>query len=110
MIRQFILHGHILVNKKKVNSYSHRVKFFDLVSIKKTKRPMVLSILKSKINLFKSKKLNIFECTVPVYLEISYRLLCIMFLPRPMLSLRNVYYPKHLNVEQLMHTYKKAQR
>ena len=110
MIRQFILHGHALVNDKKVSSYSHRVKFFDIVSIKKNKRSFVFSILKSKINMFKQRRLNIFEYTIPKYLEVSYRMLCIMFLPKPMLTFRNVYYPKQLRVEQLMHAYKSSQR
>lgn len=110
MIRQFILHGHILVNNKKVSSYSHRVKFFDIISIKKSKRAHVFNVLKNKIKMFKTRKLTVFEFTVPIYLEVSYRMLCIMFLPRPNLSLQNVYYPKQLNVEQLMHSYKISQR
>jgi ribosomal protein S4 len=110
MIRQFILHGHATVNNKRVTNYSHRVKFFDIVSVKKNKRAVVFNVLKAKIDSFMNKKLILFEYTVPMYLEVSYRLLCVMFLPRPMLSLRNVYYPKQLNVEQLMHVYKKSQR
>lgn len=48
--RQFVTHGHILVNEKKVNIPSYQVKEGDVISLSKKlqKNPVVLEFLKEK--------------------------------------------------------------
>jgi len=50
MARQFVSHGHIFVNGKKVNIPSYEVKVDDIISISTTiqKNPVVLELLKDK--------------------------------------------------------------
>jgi len=50
MARQFVSHGHVLVNGKKVNIPSYEVKVDDIISISKTiqKNPQVVELLSDK--------------------------------------------------------------
>lgn len=106
MIRQFILHGHIMINNFCARAYSHRVKFFDIVSIKDSKKLIVFNNLQDRLKLGKKA----FDFSIPRYLEVSYKTLSVMFLPKPRLSFNNVFYPNKLDIEQIMHSYKKSQK
>lgn len=71
--RQFINHGHIRVNGKKVNISSYKLKAGDVVDVKESSRqiPMVLEALQNA------------ERTVPEYIEMDEKALSAKFLRVP---------------------------
>jgi len=109
MIRQKIMHGNIIVNKRLVTNYSHRICFYDILTVSRKIKPQIYNFIKSRINLFK-KKINIFEVNTPHYLEVSYRTLSVTILPKTYILPKFIYFPAKINVEQMMHVYRKSQK
>lgn len=74
--RQFVSHGHIRVNGKKVNIPSYRVKVGDVVEVKEKSRELTLVIEASKST----------ERDVPDYLEADHGKMTVKMLRVPVLS------------------------
>jgi len=54
--RQFVLHGHITVNNKKVDVPSYSVKVGDVIAVKeKSKKSPIFSLIKESVPLFENK-------------------------------------------------------
>ena len=81
MARQIIVHGHILVNGKKVDIASYRVKADDVISVKEKSRNMALVLEAQQSG----------ERDVPDYLELSDRSFSVRFVRAP--ELADVPYP-----------------
>ena len=79
--RQFVNHGHILVNGKKVDIASYRVKADDVISVKEKSRNMALVLEAQQSG----------ERDVPDYLELSDRSFSVRFVRAP--ELADVPYP-----------------
>ena len=79
--RQFVNHGHILVNGKKVDIASYRVKADDVISVKEKSRNMALVLEAQQSS----------ERDVPDYLELSDRSFSVRFVRAP--ELADVPYP-----------------
>ena len=79
--RQFVSHGHVLVNGKKVDIGSYRVKPDDVVSVKEKSRNMALVLEAQQSS----------ERDVPDYLELSDRSFAVRYVRVPELS--DVPYP-----------------
>lgn len=71
--RQFVNHGHVLVNGKRVNIPSYTLKIGDVVSVKESSRqiPMVLEALQNA------------ERSIPEYLEVDEKNMSAKLLRRP---------------------------
>ena len=82
--RQFVNHGHVLVNGKKVNISSYRVKVGDVVEVKEASRQMNL-VLEAQA---------LAERDVPDYLELDAKALKAKFVRVTALS--DVPYPVHM--------------
>ena len=74
--RQFVNHGHVLVNGKKVNIASYRVKADDVVEIKEKSRNMALVLEAQQSS----------ERDVPDYLELGDRSMSVRFVRAPELA------------------------
>lgn len=74
--RQFVSHGHVLVNGKKVDIGSYRVKPDDVVSVKEKSRNMALVLEAQQSS----------ERDVPDYLELSDRSFAVRYVRVPELS------------------------
>ena len=74
--RQFVNHGHVLVNGKRVNIASYRVKAGDTVSVRERSRNMALVL----------ESLQSAERDVPDYFEVDHKGLEIKFVRAPDLS------------------------
>jgi small subunit ribosomal protein S4 len=79
--RQFVNHGHVLVNGKKVNIASYRVKPDDVVSVKEKSRAMALVLEAQQSS----------ERDIPDYLELSDRSFAVRYVRMP--ELAEVPYP-----------------
>lgn len=79
--RQFVNHGHILVNGKRVNIPSFRVKVGDVVQVREKSRSMALVL----------EALQLAERETPDYLEIDAKLMSARYLRMP--ELAEVPYP-----------------
>ena len=79
--RQFVNHGHVLVNGKKVNIASYRVKPDDVVSVKEKSRSMALVLEAQQSS----------ERDIPDYLELSDRSFAVRYVRMP--ELAEVPYP-----------------
>ncbi|OGN47891.1 MAG: 30S ribosomal protein S4, partial [Caulobacterales bacterium RIFOXYA1_FULL_67_7] len=79
--RQFVSHGHVLVNGKKVDISSYRVKPEDVVTVKEKSRNMALVIEAQQSS----------ERDVPDYLELSDRSFSVRYVRVP--ELTDVPYP-----------------
>ena len=79
--RQFVNHGHVLVNGKKVNIASYRVKADDVISVKERSRNMALVL----------EAIQSSERDVPDYLEVDGKGLSARFVRAP--ELAEVPYP-----------------
>jgi small subunit ribosomal protein S4 len=93
--RQFVNHGHVLVNGRRVNIPSYRVKVGDVIEVREKSReiPMVLEAIASP------------EREVPDYIEVDHKKMVARFLRVP--ELADVPYPvqmePHLVVEFYSH-------
>ncbi len=74
--RQFVNHGHVQVNGKRVNIASFRVKEGDVVSVKEKSRDMALVI----------EAVQSGERDVPDYLEVDHRKMTATYLRQPALG------------------------
>lgn len=74
--RQFVSHGHIRVNGKKVNIPSYRVKIGDVIEVKEKSRELTLVVEGSKST----------EREVPDYLEVDHTKMSVKMLRVPVLS------------------------
>lgn len=91
--RQFISHGHILVNGKRVSIASYRVKDDDVIEVRRSSRelPLVLDAIVSP------------ERDIPAYLEVDLDTLKGKFLQAP--SLHEVPYPSHMEPNLVIEFY-----
>jgi small subunit ribosomal protein S4 len=79
--RQFVNHGHVLVNGKRVNIPSYRVKFGDVVQVRERSRNMALVL----------EALQLAERDTPDYLEVDAKAITVKYLRMP--ELAEVPYP-----------------
>ena len=79
--RQFVNHGHILVNGKRVNIPSYRVKVGDVVQVRERSRNMALVL----------EALQLAERDTPDYLEVDAKAITVKYLRMP--ELAEVPYP-----------------
>src|SRR5271168_1830586 len=79
--RQFVNHGHVLVNGKRVNIASYRVKAGDVVSVRERSRNMALVL----------EALQLAERDVPDYLEVDPKAMSVKYIRTP--ELAEVPYP-----------------
>lgn len=91
--RQFINHGHVLVNGKRVNIPSYRVREDDVVEVREKSRemPLVLDAIDSP------------ERDVPDYLEVDYKKMRGVFLRTP--ELADVPYPVQMEPNLVIEYY-----
>ncbi len=91
--RQFVNHGHIKVNGKRVNIGSYRVGDGDVIEVKEKSRelPMVLEALQSS------------ERDVPDYISVDYRKMKATFTRGPKLA--DVPYPVHMEPNLVVEFY-----
>jgi small subunit ribosomal protein S4 len=91
--RQFVNHGHVLVNGKRVNIPSYRVKVGDVVSVRERSRNMalVLEALQSQ------------ERDVPEYLELDAKAMSVRFVRQP--ELAEVPYPVKMEPNLIVEYY-----
>ena len=74
--RQFVNHGHILVNGKRVNIPSYRVKVGDIVQVRERSRNMALVL----------EALQLAERDTPDYVEVDAKAMTAKYLRMPELS------------------------
>jgi small subunit ribosomal protein S4 len=79
--RQFVNHGHVLVNGKRVNIASYRVKPGDLIQVRERSRNMALVL----------EALQLAERDVPDYIEVDPKAMSAKFIRQP--ELAEVPYP-----------------
>jgi len=79
--RQFVNHGHVLVNGKRVNIASYRVKPGDVISVRERSRNMALVL----------EAMQLAERDVPDYIQVDPRSMSATFVRRP--ELAEVPYP-----------------
>jgi small subunit ribosomal protein S4 len=79
--RQFVNHGHVLVNGKRVNIPSYRVKVGDVVQVRERSRNMALVL----------EALQLAERDTPDYLEVDAKAITVKYLRMP--ELAEVPYP-----------------
>ncbi len=91
--RQFVNHGHVLVNGKRVNIASYRVKEGDVIEVREKSRQMamVLEAIQSP------------ERDVPDYLDIDYGKMKAIFLRTPLLA--DVPYPVQMEPNLVVEFY-----
>lgn len=93
--RQFVNHGHVLVNGKAVNIPSYRVKEGDVIAVRDKSRQMA-AILEAT---------QLAERDVPDYLEVDHGKLTATFLRTPKLG--DVPYPVHMEPNLVVEYYAK---
>jgi small subunit ribosomal protein S4 len=74
--RQFVNHGHVLVNGKRVNIASYRVKPGDVISVRERSRNMALVL----------EAMQLSERDVPDYVQVDPRTMSATFVRRPELA------------------------
>ncbi|MBV8682047.1 MAG: 30S ribosomal protein S4 [Caulobacteraceae bacterium] len=74
--RQFVNHGHVLVNGKRVNIASYRVKPGDVISVRERSRNMALVL----------EAMQLSERDVPDYIQVDPRTMSATFVRRPELA------------------------
>jgi len=93
--RQFVNHGHVLVNGRRVNIPSYRVKEGDVVAVRDKSRQMAAILEASQLA----------ERDVPDYLEVDHGKLTATFLRTPKLG--DVPYPVHMEPNLVVEYYAK---
>ena len=91
--RQFVNHGHVLVNGKRVNIASYRVKVGDVVSVRERSRNMALVL----------EAIQSGERDTPDYLEVDVKGLSVKFIRAPELS--EVPYPVKMEPNLIVEFY-----
>lgn len=99
MCRQLICHGHIMVNNKKVNISSYRLKKGDIIEPTSEGIEIIKSMM---MNLWKFSKRFIL---IPNYLEVNNKILVGVFIRSPII--KEIYYPKNINIKLINQFYKK---
>lgn len=79
--RQFVNHGHVLVNKRKVNIPSYRCKVGDVIEVKEKSRNLTIVL----------EAIQLAERDVPEYIQIDYNKMSAKYISVP--SLVDVPYP-----------------
>lgn len=98
--RQLIIHGHILVNNKKVTIPSFLVKVGDVISIDTSMKSMVYNNMINYISICKNK-LNFKP--VPSYLEVNYKILSGILICTPLIY--NIPYNTLIDVKKIIEFY-----
>jgi small subunit ribosomal protein S4 len=93
--RQFVNHGHVLVNGKRVNIASYRVKEGDLIEVRQKSKQMALIL----------EAIQLTERDVPDYLEVDHSKLVVKFVRTP--SLGDVPYPVQMEPNLVVEYYAK---
>jgi len=93
--RQFVNHGHVLVNGKRVNIASYRVSEGDIISVKEKSRQMGLVL----------EAIQLTERDVPDYLEVDHNKMTAKFVRTP--GLGDVPYPVQMEPNLVVEFYAK---
>jgi small subunit ribosomal protein S4 len=93
--RQFVNHGHVLVNGKRVNIASYRVSEGDVISVREKSRQMALIL----------EAIQLTERDVPDYLEVDNNKLTAKFVRTP--GLGDVPYPVQMEPNLVVEYYAK---
>jgi small subunit ribosomal protein S4 len=91
--RQFVNHGHVLVNGQRVNIPSYRCRVGDVVEVRETSRGMVMVM----------EAVQSTERDVPDYMEVDHAKMKASFLRVPQLS--DVPYPVHMEPNLVVEFY-----
>ena len=91
--RQFVNHGHVLVNGKRVNIPSYRVKEGDVIEVREKSKQMAAILEATQLP----------ERDVPDYLEVDHNKLTATFVRMPGLS--DVPYPVHMEPNLVIEFY-----
>ena len=91
--RQFVNHGHVLVNGKRVNIASYRVKPGDVISVRERSRNMALVL----------EAMQLAERDVPDYIQVDPRSMSATFVRRP--ELAEVPYPVKMEPNLIVEFY-----
>lgn len=98
--RQFILHGHVLVNGKLVTYPSYIIQPGDIIQIKQTS---IKAVLKKLTTALKTSLKNI-GVDVPNYLEVNYNVMSAILLYIP--NMEEIPYPIRINPYTIKYLYK----
>jgi small subunit ribosomal protein S4 len=93
--RQFVNHGHVLVNGKRVNIASYRVKEGDVVEVRQKSKQMALIL----------EAIQLTEREVPDYLDADHSKMTVTFVRTP--SLGDVPYPVQMEPNLVVEYYAK---
>ena len=93
--RQFVNHGHVTVNSKKVDIPSYRVKEGDVIQVKEKSRGLIIVAL----------AINLPERDVPTYIEVDFDTLTARYVRIP--ELQDVPYPVMMEPNQVVEYYAK---
>ncbi len=93
--RQFVNHGHVMVNGQRVNIASYRVKEGDVVEVRQKSKQMALIL----------EAIQLTERDVPDYLEVDHSKLIVKFVRTP--SLGDVPYPVQMEPNLVVEFYAK---
>jgi small subunit ribosomal protein S4 len=93
--RQFVNHGHVLVNGKRVNIASYRVAEGDVISVREKSRQMGLIL----------EAIQLTERDVPDYLEVDHNKMTVKFVRTP--GLGDVPYPVQMEPNLVVEFYAK---
>ncbi len=93
--RQFVNHGHVLVNGKRVTIPSYRVKEGDVIALREKSRQLAMVL----------ESIALAERDVPDYLEVDHQKMTVKFLRTP--SLSDVPYPVQMEPNLVVEYYAK---
>ncbi len=93
--RQFVNHGHVMVNGQRVNIASYRVKEGDLIEVRQKSKQMALIL----------EAIQLTERDVPDYLEVDHSKLIVKFVRTP--GLGDVPYPVQMEPNLVVEYYAK---
>ncbi len=93
--RQFVNHGHVMVNGRRVNIASYRVKEGDLIEVRQKSKQMALIL----------EAIQLTERDVPDYLEVDHSRLIVRFVRTP--ALGDVPYPVQMEPNLVVEYYAK---
>ncbi len=93
--RQFVNHGHVLVNGRRVNIASYRVKEGDVIEVRQKSKQMALIL----------EAIQLTERDVPDYLEVDHSRLIVRFVRTP--ALGHVPYPVQMEPNLVVEYYAK---
>ena len=93
--RQFVNHGHVLVNGKRVNIPSYRVREGDVIEVRERSKQMALVL----------ESVGLAERDVPDYIEVDHSKMTATFVRQP--ALGDVPYPVHMEPNLVVEFYAK---